>query len=162
LNPAPVDLNSIVAKAREILAPQMNDRQIDWHIASLPEVACDAELMVQVYVNLISNALKYSRPKAQARIEIGYEDGEVPTLFVRDNGVGFDMRYVSKLFGLFERLHRQDEFEGTGIGLAIVSRIIERHGGRIWAESQPDEGATFRFELGVPPVDRATGGRKSA
>lgn len=147
LNPAPVDLNAVVAKAHQILEPQMKDRQIDWQIASLPKVTCDAELMVQVYVNLISNALKYSRPRAQARVEIGYEEGAVPTLFVKDNGVGFDMRYAPKLFGLFERLHRQDEFEGTGIGLAIVSRIIERHGGRIWADSTPGEGAIFRFEL---------------
>jgi light-regulated signal transduction histidine kinase (bacteriophytochrome) len=166
LNPAPVSLNKVVAKAREILAPQVSDRQIDWQIATLPEVTCDAELMVQVFVNLISNALKYSRPKAHARIEIGVEPGAVPTLFVKDNGVGFDMRYVSKLFGLFERLHRQDEFEGTGIGLAIVSRIIERHGGRIWADSAPEEGATFRFELGAnaldgPAVERL-GGPKNA
>jgi signal transduction histidine kinase len=155
INPAPVDLDAVVAKALEILQPQLSDRQIEWQIASLPEFTCDADLMVQVYVNLIGNALKYSRPKAQARIEIGCEPGEVPTLFVRDNGVGFDMRYVSKLFGLFERLHRQDEFEGTGIGLAIVSRIIERHGGRIWADSTPGDGAIFRFELGAKSSDRA-------
>ena len=104
--------------------------------------------MLQVFANLIDNAVKYSRPRPHAVIEVGVgnADGE-KYVFVRDNGVGFDMRYARKLFGVFQRLHRHDEFEGTGIGLATVSRIIERHGGRIWAESRLNQGAEFRFTL---------------
>jgi light-regulated signal transduction histidine kinase (bacteriophytochrome) len=104
--------------------------------------------MQQVFANLIGNAVKYSRPRPKAIIEVatGADDGET-YVFVRDNGVGFDMRYARKLFGVFQRLHRQDEFEGTGIGLATVSRIVERHGGRIWAEAAPGRGAEFRFTL---------------
>jgi light-regulated signal transduction histidine kinase (bacteriophytochrome) len=104
--------------------------------------------MLQVFANLIDNAVKYSRPRAHAVIEIGIGTADAQKhVFVRDNGVGFDMRYARKLFGVFQRLHRQDEFEGTGIGLATVSRIIERHGGRIWAESRLGQGAEFRFTL---------------
>jgi signal transduction histidine kinase/DNA-binding NarL/FixJ family response regulator len=147
MNPAPVPLGMIVSRAIEILEPQTADRQIEWHIGTLPQVTCDDELMLQVVVNLISNAIKYSRPRPNAIIEIGFESGATPHIYVRDNGVGFDMRYAPKLFGLFQRLHRQDEFEGTGIGLATVSRIIERHGGKVWAESKPGEGAVFRFTV---------------
>ena len=105
--------------------------------------------MQQVFANLIDNAVKYSRPRSNAIIAIGSRtapDGETQ-IFVRDNGVGFDMQYARKLFGVFQRLHRQDEFEGTGIGLATVRRIIERHGGRIWAESAVGRGTEFRFTL---------------
>lgn len=147
MNPAPVPLDSIVSRAIEILEAQTAGRQIEWHLGPLPQVVCDDELMLQVFVNLISNAIKYSRPKPNAIIEIGFEAGATAHIYVRDNGVGFDMRYASKLFGLFQRLHRQDEFEGTGIGLATVSRIIERHGGKIWADSVPGEGAVFRFTV---------------
>ncbi len=143
----PVALNDVVRKALDILAAQIEGRQIEWKIGSLPNVTCDAELMLQAFINLIDNAIKYSRSKAQAVIEIGYETDPSPHIVLRDNGVGFDMRYASKLFGLFQRLHRQDEFEGTGIGLATVSRIIERHGGKVWAESTLGEGAVFRFTL---------------
>lgn len=124
------------------------DRVVEWRLASLPSVACDPDLMLQVFANLIDNAVKYSRPRAHAVIEIGVgtHEGE-KYVFVRDNGVGFDMRYSRKLFGVFQRLHRQDEFEGTGIGLATVNRIIERHGGRIWAESRLGQGAEFRFTV---------------
>lgn len=147
MNPAPVPLGMIVSRALEILEPQTEGRQIEWHIGALPEVTCDDELMLQVFVNLIGNAIKYSRPKPIAIIDIGFEAHASPNVYVRDNGVGFDMRYAPKLFGLFQRLHRQDEFEGTGIGLATVSRIIERHGGKIWGESTPGEGAVFRFTV---------------
>ncbi len=142
-----VQLNDLVKRAIEMLAADVGERQIEWRITSLPTVACDEEMMLQVFINLIGNALKYSRSRTPAMIEIGYEAGEEPNVYVRDNGVGFDMQYASKLFGLFQRLHRQDEFEGTGIGLATVSRILERHGGRIWADSAVGEGAVFRFAL---------------
>ena len=114
----------------------------------LPEVEGDAVLLGQVFTNLLSNAIKFSSKQAHPIIEIGSceRNGE-PAIFVRDNGVGFDPRYADKLFGVFQRLHRQDEFSGTGIGLATVQRIIHRHGGRIWAESAPGQGATFFFTL---------------
>jgi signal transduction histidine kinase len=124
-------------------------REIIWQIATLPPVIGDASLLKQVFVNLVDNALKYSRRRDPARIEIGVageENGRV-VLFVRDNGVGFDMRYVDKLFGVFQRLHRPEDFEGTGIGLATVRRIIARHGGRVWAEGVVNEGATVFFTL---------------
>jgi len=102
----------------------------------------------QVWVNLLSNAVKYSRKAEQARIEIGaLPEAHRSVYFVRDNGVGFDMKYADKLFGVFQRLHHADEFEGTGIGLAIVQRVVHRHGGRVWAEAKVNEGATFCFTL---------------
>ena len=141
-------LDELVKRAVNQVRQESGDRVVEWRLASLPSVACDPDLMLQVFANLIDNAVKYSRPRAHAVIEIGVgiADGE-KYVFVRDNGVGFDMRYARKLFGVFQRLHRHDEFEGTGIGLATVSRIIERHGGRIWAESRPNQGAEFRFTL---------------
>jgi light-regulated signal transduction histidine kinase (bacteriophytochrome) len=142
-------LDELVKRAvNQVRQESGGDRIVEWRLASLPAVACDPDLMLQVFANLIDNAVKYSRPRAHAVIEIGagIADGE-KYVFVRDNGVGFDMRYARKLFGVFQRLHRQDEFEGTGIGLATVSRIIERHNGRIWAESRLGQGAEFRFTL---------------
>jgi PAS domain S-box-containing protein len=122
-------------------------------VGELPDAHGDPVLLKQVWVNLLSNAVKYSTPRgAAARIEVsGERDGGVIRYRVRDNGVGFDMRYADKLFGVFQRLHSQDEFEGTGVGLAIVQRIVARHGGRVWAESQPGQGATFTIEL--PPAE---------
>src|SRR5262249_42506302 len=122
-------------------------RAVRWEIGDLPDIDGDPTLQHQVLFNLMSNALKYSRNREDARIEVGSKgnDANVATVYVKDNGAGFEMQYASKLFSVFQRLHRAEEFEGTGIGLAIVRRIIERHGGRVWAEGRPGEGATFYF-----------------
>jgi signal transduction histidine kinase len=152
-----VSLDEVAKEAVARLSQEISGRDIEWRLESLPAVSCDPELMQQVFANLIGNAVKYSRPRSKPVIEIGtgvVGEGDNGTtahgaryIFVRDNGVGFDMRYARKLFGVFQRLHRQDEFEGTGIGLATVSRIVERHGGTIWAEASPGRGAEFRFTL---------------
>lgn len=146
---APVDLQQLTDEAIQGLEPEIQQRNIRWRKGALPVVPGDLPMLRQVFVNLLSNAVKYTRPRDPAEIEIGAQDGapgEV-VVFVRDNGVGFDMKYATKLFGVFQRMHRAEDFEGTGIGLANVRRIIVRHGGRIWAESQPDAGATFYFSL---------------
>jgi light-regulated signal transduction histidine kinase (bacteriophytochrome) len=143
-----VDLGTLVREVMRELEPDTAGRNIDWRIGELPTVSADAALLRMVLSNLIANALKYTRPRGQADIEIGCQAGEKETIFfIRDNGVGFDMAYGDKLFGVFQRLHRVEEFEGTGIGLANVRRIIDRHGGRTWAESEPDKGAAFFFSL---------------
>jgi light-regulated signal transduction histidine kinase (bacteriophytochrome) len=117
-------------------------------ISPMPPVQADPALLKQVWVNLLSNAIKFTRTTPNARIEIGsFEQSGETVYFIRDNGVGFDMAYADKLFGVFQRLHRSEDFEGTGVGLAIIQRIISRHGGQIWAESYPDRGATFFFTL---------------
>jgi light-regulated signal transduction histidine kinase (bacteriophytochrome) len=143
-----VDMNAIVESARlEAGSAQTVQAQV-W-VGQLPSAYADPRLLHQVWVNLVSNALKYSAPRGDAaRIEItGEAYGDVSRYRIRDNGVGFDMRYADKLFGVFQRLHARDDFEGTGVGLAIVHRIVTRHGGRIWAEAEPDRGATFTIEL---------------
>jgi PAS domain S-box-containing protein len=138
--------------AREVLAelrPEAKDRRVKISIGKLPRCTADPTLLKQVFVNLLSNALKYSRDRDPAIIKIGCrQENGGPVYFVRDNGAGFNMDYAGKLFRVFQRLHTADQFEGTGAGLAIVHRIIERHGGRIWAEAAVDRGATFYFTLG--------------
>jgi PAS domain S-box-containing protein len=147
--PARVALAPIVAEAqREVLAAAGGAR-VEITVAPLPEVVGDAALLKQVFVNLIGNAVKYSQPSPSPRVEVGQSGppGREAVIFVRDNGVGFDMQYAHKLFGVFQRLHGSDEFEGTGIGLANVRRIVGRHGGRVWGESAPHRGATFYVAL---------------
>lgn len=144
-----VDLASLVQEVVAEQSADLKDRNVVWEIANLPVVFGDRAMLRQVLVNLVANALKFSQTRPETRIEIGARgDSPKETLFfVRDNGVGFDMRYQEKLFGLFQRLHSQEEFEGTGVGLANVQRIVHRHGGRVWGEGEPDRGATFWFSL---------------
>ncbi len=140
---------------RETLAdlPETENRAVEWRVEPLPEVDCDPGLLKLVFNNLLGNALKFTRSRQPAVIEIGTKDSASPTtIFVRDNGVGFDPKYADKLFGVFQRLHRQEDFEGTGVGLATVQRIIRKHGGEVWAEAELDRGATFFFSLGSKPV----------
>lgn len=143
-----VDMNKLVqATLQELGAPWM-DRRVELRCADLPPCQGEAALLKQVWVNLVSNALKYSRRREVAVIEIGcLKQNEEQVYFVKDNGAGFDMRYASALFGVFQRLHRAEDYEGTGVGLAIVQRVVQRHGGRIWAEAQVEVGATFFFTL---------------
>jgi PAS domain S-box-containing protein len=153
----PVDLARLVHEARNQFESESNGRDIRWKQGALLEVQGDEAMLRQVMLNLLSNALKYTRPRRPAEIEIGC-DGSNPAetiVFVRDNGVGFDMAFADKLFGVFQRLHSSEEFEGTGIGLASVRRIIARHGGRTWAEGKVNAGATFYFSLPKinPPPD---------
>ncbi len=130
------------------LEPDTAGRRVEWVVPQLPELYADPALLRQVLTNLLANALKYTRPRPMARIELGSRSDETEhVIFVRDNGVGFDPRYTERLFGVFQRLHRAAEFEGSGVGLANVRRIITRHRGRTWAEGQIDKGATFYFTL---------------
>lgn len=142
-------LRSLVEEVISDLKRDCPGRQVEWKIAALPFVDCDPALMKQVFQNLLANALKFTRPRAQAIIEVGQlEQNGSSLIYVRDNGVGFSMKYADKLFGVFQRLHRAEDFEGTGVGLATVQRIIQKHGGRIWAEAELDQGAAFYFTLG--------------
>jgi light-regulated signal transduction histidine kinase (bacteriophytochrome) len=138
----------VVRRVLEELPEEPAGRRVDIRIAELPECRADPTLLQQVFVNLLSNALKYTRRTDSAVIEIGFccDQGR-NTYFVKDNGAGFSMEFAGKLFGVFQRLHRADQFEGTGVGLAIVHRIVVRHGGRVWAEAAPNQGATFYFTL---------------
>lgn len=150
LNKERIDTAKLVDAALEELGSQRNGRQIDLRIGDLPSCEGDPALLKQVWVNLLSNALKYTNKRPNALVQIGFkEETGTGVYFVSDNGTGFDMRYGHKLFGVFQRLHRADEFEGTGVGLAIVQRIVHRHGGSVWAEAELDRGATFNFTLGV-------------
>jgi PAS domain S-box-containing protein len=151
LNRCRTPLNALIEEALTELKSEIEGRQIEWQIGELPVVECDPGLMKQVILNLLSNAVKFTRHQEGAVIQIDQMmvEGQ-PAFFVRDNGVGFNMRHADKLFGIFQRLHRQEDFEGTGVGLANVQRIIHKHGGRIWAEAVPYKGATFYFTIGVP------------
>jgi PAS domain S-box-containing protein len=142
---------ALVNGVLEELQSEQRDRNVTISVGQLPDCEADPLLLQQVFTNLISNALKYTRQRNPAVIEIGArrQDGAC-VYFVKDNGAGFDMEYAHKLFGVFQRLHREDEFEGTGVGLAIVQRIVNRHGGRVWAEGRPENGATFYFTLQDP------------
>jgi len=144
-----VDLNDLISDARTECAEGAQGRNITWKVGELPRVRGDRALLRIVLVNLLSNAVKFTAKRDAAIIEVGAnwgENGEA-VICVRDNGAGFDMRYVGKLFGVFQRLHREDEFEGTGVGLATVRRIVHRHGGRVWAQGELGRGAAFYVAL---------------
>jgi signal transduction histidine kinase len=143
-----VDLGAIVRVAQRDVSEADPNRTVRWVVRPLPHVTGDPSMLQLVFTNLLSNAFKYTRNRQDARIEVGWSDApDEVIVFVRDNGVGFDMAYADRLFGVFQRLHRAEEFEGTGIGLANVQRIVARHGGRVWAQSAPEEGATFFVAL---------------
>ncbi|HOI70815.1 MAG TPA: ATP-binding protein [Methanobacterium sp.] len=145
-----IDLESLIQNAFNELKQSNKDRNIQLEIEPLPPVYGDRALLQQVISNLIANSFKFTGPRETALIEVGFQVGKKEYIFhIKDNGVGFNMKYSDKLFGLFQRLHGQDEFDGTGVGLSIVQRIIRRHGGDIWAEGKVDEGATFYFSLPV-------------
>jgi light-regulated signal transduction histidine kinase (bacteriophytochrome) len=148
VNRLTINTNDLIRQVLETLQNDLEGRDVAIEVGELPACQGDPTLLKQVWMNLLSNALKFTREREVARIEIGSEkrDGEL-VYFVRDNGVGFDMRYANKLFGVFQRLRGSDKFEGTGVGLAIVQRIIYRHGGRVWTEAAPNVGATFYFTV---------------
>ena len=144
-----VNLDELIRETLDDYSPEMKDRQIDWNIQQMGVAEADRDLLRLVFGNLISNAVKFTGGRTNPKIEIGRtkDSTDETVFFVRDNGAGFDPEYTEKLFGLFQRLHSQDEFEGTGLGLANMQRIILRHGGRAWAEGAVDVGATFYFSL---------------
>jgi light-regulated signal transduction histidine kinase (bacteriophytochrome) len=148
----PVRPTALVHEALRDLSHLAKDREIDLTVDDLAPCRADATLLKQVFANLLGNALKFTREGVVPRIHVGCDiaDGE-PIFFVRDNGIGFDMRHADKLFGVFQRLHRSDEYEGTGVGLALTQRIVERHGGRLWAQAEEGRGATFYFSVGSSP-----------
>ncbi|HEX8964038.1 MAG TPA: ATP-binding protein [Rhodocyclaceae bacterium] len=157
LRKAPVDLGAMVAELLQELEPDIQGRRIEWRIAALPVVTGDRTLLRVALSNLVLNAIKFTRQRDPAVIEIGWQPGDrEDAIFVRDNGAGFDMTYADRLFGVFQRLHRAEDFEGTGIGLANVRRVIARHGGRTWAEGQVGAGATFYFSLPRPAQGEET------
>jgi len=154
LQKAEVNLDQLAGEVAGDFQAETKERNLAWQINPLPAVRADRALLRLALVNLLSNAVKFTGGRAQAKIEIGCApggDGET-VIFIRDNGAGFDPRYAEKLFGVFQRLHGQDEFAGTGIGLANVQRIIHRHGGRVWAEGVVNGGATFYFSIPQPPT----------
>jgi light-regulated signal transduction histidine kinase (bacteriophytochrome) len=160
INRQPTHLNAMVEEVIAMLQPEIEGRPVEWVFADLPVVECDPVLVKQVFQNLLTNALKFTRSRTPAVIEISHLDSDGQSVFtVRDNGIGFNMKYVDKLFGVFQRLHRAEDFEGTGIGLATVQRIVQKHGGRVWAEGQLDKGAVFHFTLstGMPAELKSDG-----
>jgi PAS domain S-box-containing protein len=156
LRPRHTELNPIVDEIVSQLQPECAGREVEWRITPLPTLECDPVLMRQVLQNLLHNALKYTRGRSRAIIEVNsiQQDGQPPVIFVRDNGAGFDLKYAEKLFGVFQRFHSKNEFEGTGVGLATVYRILQKHGGTIWAEAEVNQGATFYFAT-QPVTDQA-------
>ncbi len=148
LSEAEVDMNALVSELIRELTPARGERTVRFEVLPLPSASGNRSMLRQVFFNLLSNALKFTRGVDSAVIEVGGSgDGDENVYYVRDNGAGFDMEYAGRLFGLFSRLHSAEQFEGTGIGLAIIKRVIEKHGGRVWAEGEPARGATFRFSL---------------
>jgi light-regulated signal transduction histidine kinase (bacteriophytochrome) len=149
LSKEPVSIRALVEEVLAQLREEQPDRHIEIRVADLPDAVGDRSLLKQVFVNLLSNAFKFTRRREAAILEVGCKEQDGETIyFVRDNGAGFDMQFAQRLFGVFQRLHRAAEFEGTGVGLSIVQRIVRRHGGRVWAEAEADKGATFLFTLG--------------
>jgi light-regulated signal transduction histidine kinase (bacteriophytochrome) len=150
-----VQLDGLVRETVRYLERDAKERRIEWHIDPLPEVKGDLELLRQLFVNVLANAIKFTRPRDPGVISVGTLHKEGETVFlVRDNGIGFDMKYADKLFTIFQRLHGRQEFAGVGAGLATAQRIVGKHGGRIWAEAELEKGAAFYFTLGA---DRLTG-----
>ena len=148
LHRVPVRFGEMIQSIIDGMTSERAGRDIEFVVADFPTWQVDQGLMQQVFVNLISNAVKFTRERAKARIEIGCRmDGTTLVCFVKDNGVGFNMKYMNKLFGVFQRLHSADQFEGTGVGLSIVRRIVERHGGKTWVDGEQDQGATFYFSV---------------
>jgi light-regulated signal transduction histidine kinase (bacteriophytochrome) len=146
LQAAPFDMTVLVREVLESLSAEYPRARIE--LGALPQGYGDRSLLKQVWANLLGNALKYSTKQAEPRVQIGgRERGDASEYWVTDNGAGFDPRYADKLFGVFQRLHSAEEFTGTGVGLAIVQRVVARHGGRVWAEGAPERGATFSFAL---------------
>ena len=145
----PTALNPIVDDVISLLQPECEGRNVEWRIAPLPSLNCDPVLLRQVFQNLLGNALKYSRGRSPAIIEVDsiQQQAKPTAIFVRDNGAGFDMKHCEKMFGVFQRLHTDSEFEGTGVGLATVNRIIQKHGGAVWAAAETNQGATFFFSV---------------
>jgi light-regulated signal transduction histidine kinase (bacteriophytochrome) len=145
-------LDQLVKEVQSEVGQETEGRNMKWKVAALPDLYGDRSMLKIVLSNLVSNAIKFTRTRPSPEIEIGTSDQRSNgiVVFVKDNGVGFDMKYANKLFGVFQRLHRVDEFEGTGIGLATVQRIVHRHGGRIWAEGQVGVGAAFYLSLPRP------------
>ena len=143
-----IDMKIMAKEEMEKLREHEPDQKVEFTLADLPPIHADPSLVRQIWTNLLSNALKYSRKRETSQVEVGFQAGEhETTYFVRDNGAGFDMTYMDKLFAPFQRLHTIDEYPGTGIGLATVRRIIHRHGGKVWAEGQTGKGATFYFSI---------------
>jgi len=160
LRKSEVDMQSLVDGVMHELMPTFEGRQVEFNIGYLPPAFCDASMMRLVLVNLLSNAIKFTRPRELARIEVdAMDEGDTSVYYVKDNGVGFDQRYEEKLYGVFHRLHGDDEFEGTGVGLALAQRIVLRHGGRLWAESTLGEGAIFYFTIPDLEADLHDSGR---
>lgn len=149
LNSASIDMTELAKNVIEEIKPQIPGRHVDFEVEELPCAAGDINLIRQVFVNLLNNAVKFTAGKKEAFVKVGVllKDTDAPVYYVKDNGAGFDMQFLERLFGIFQRLHSQKDFEGTGVGLALVQRIVSRHGGRVWAEGKPNEGAVFYFTL---------------